>query len=421
MPATDRPTNEDQLGFEPYVKGIEDLIRGAKPSDLPVTIALFGPWGSGKTSFLLQLRERLSGEKSTSPLRTIWFNAWRYDSTQDVRSALIYRILLDLRNAASKTALRKINHALKETATLLAALPRHTAVGLSAGGVSVAFPTSKELIAAVNRAERFQTVVDTFKDAFAEAVKSFLGQSPEQQSKLVVFVDDMDRCLPENVITVLEALKLFLDESRCVFVLGVDRGAVEAAISHRYGSNIGVSARDYLDKIIQYSLSIPSADRTKLADLFGTFQGIDGSNQLESKMLDMAVEGNPRTYYRILSGWQMACQLAPHLGIRPGNEVQRRCLLLATLLQVRFPQLHAVCRMRPDGLVHFIRACRGGESDSRTTLELAAPEYLPFVDDPNSRRFFRELESIGSSRWMNEVAEQLELLRRIFNLTSHVN
>ena len=89
----DRPTTEDKLGFEPYVKGIEDLIRGTKPDDLSLTIGIYGAWGSGKSSFMMQLKERLGNDDQ---IPTVWFEAWKYDRTQDVRSALIYKIFNEL-------------------------------------------------------------------------------------------------------------------------------------------------------------------------------------------------------------------------------------------------------------------------------------------------------------------------------------
>ncbi len=80
----------------------------------------------------------------------------------------------------------------------------------------------------------------------------------------------MDRCLPEGAITVLESLKLFLDRSQCVFVIGVDQAALAEAIKTTYGPNAELLGRDYLDKIVQVSIPVPLADGpVGFAALFG--------------------------------------------------------------------------------------------------------------------------------------------------------
>ena len=59
MGPSDKPTAIDQLGFEPYVIGIENLVRKTNPENLPFLVGIYGAWGSGKTSFMMQLKSRL--------------------------------------------------------------------------------------------------------------------------------------------------------------------------------------------------------------------------------------------------------------------------------------------------------------------------------------------------------------------------
>ena len=78
----------------------------------------------------------------------------------------------------------------------------------------------------------------------------------------------MDRCLPENVNSSLEELKLFLDEAPCVFVIGVDRTVIEKAVQARYGNAPGHVGRDYPDKIIQVTFVIPPVRPQELQQHF---------------------------------------------------------------------------------------------------------------------------------------------------------
>jgi hypothetical protein len=86
----------------------------------------------------------------------------------------------------------------------------------------------------------------------------------------VVFIDDLDRCLPEQAVGVLEALKVFLDAPGCIFVLGVDREIIERGIRVRYKEFtlaadaaegvFPVAGRDYLEKIVQIPFELPPLD-----------------------------------------------------------------------------------------------------------------------------------------------------------------
>ena len=72
-------------------------------------------------------------------------------------------------------------------------------------------------------------------------------KSYTNEGKLVIFVDDLDRCLPENAITVLESLKLFIGHAHCIFVLGMDHYIVEEGIGLRYQfeNKLEMNGRDY--------------------------------------------------------------------------------------------------------------------------------------------------------------------------------
>ncbi len=71
--------------------------------------------------------------------------------------------------------------------------------------------------------------LEQFQDKFAKLIKSYVAPS-----RLVVFVDDLDRCLPEKAIEVLEAIKLFLDAEGCVFILGLDQDVISRGIEMKY-------------------------------------------------------------------------------------------------------------------------------------------------------------------------------------------
>ena len=72
----DLPSDRDALDFEPYVATLADLI--ASPSTrTPLTIGVFGTWGSGKTSLMRMVRNKLP-----ESFRTAWFDAWKYEKEE---------------------------------------------------------------------------------------------------------------------------------------------------------------------------------------------------------------------------------------------------------------------------------------------------------------------------------------------------
>src|SRR5512135_1477393 len=93
---TDKATIEDRLGFEDYRRTIVRVIQGA---DTPITIGVFGHWGSGKTSLMLMVEKDLQAAGA----QTIWFDAWKYDKEDALWRALLVQVLHTLRDALPET------------------------------------------------------------------------------------------------------------------------------------------------------------------------------------------------------------------------------------------------------------------------------------------------------------------------------
>ena len=80
-------------------------------------------------------------------------------------------------------------------------------------------------------------------------------------------MDDLDRCLPENAVEILEAIKLSMDRSNVMFVLGVEPAVIEQGISTRYHDNPKLQAKDYLEKIVQLPFVMRGLDQTNARSL----------------------------------------------------------------------------------------------------------------------------------------------------------
>ena len=101
--------------------------------------------------------------------------------------------------------------------------------------------------------------VEQFEREFGRVMNDYVVK---RGKRLVVFIDDLDRCLPERAIQVLEALKLFLCVRGGVFILGLDREAIEAAIATRFGEEFPTC--EYFEKMIQVQFLLPPIESSAM-------------------------------------------------------------------------------------------------------------------------------------------------------------
>jgi hypothetical protein len=242
---SDKETLHDFLGYRSYVEVLAEICT--QTSLAPLTLGVFGPWGSGKTSLMSMLQRRLDPDAAVSGIKTLSFNAWRYEGRDEAQSALIHAIIAKLEEDRSlgQDVLNTLKQ-LKSSASVLklAKVITKTALTLS--------PDIEGFISAFEKQnERVSDTIERFDKAFADALKS------AKIRHLVVFIDDLDRCSSEKVIETFETIKLFLNTPACTFVIGVDAQKIEDAVGEVYGVADDNRRRDFLEKIVQIPFVIP--------------------------------------------------------------------------------------------------------------------------------------------------------------------
>jgi hypothetical protein len=241
----DNPSAIDLLGFDAVVRPILDAI--ATPDLDPLTIGVQSPWGGGKSTILNLIDDALDDDNAYVVIRT---DPWQYDSHDDVRGTLIAEILDEIRQEFDDNA------AVRDRVSELLKRISWSRVGLAIGkGVLSMGWKTDELIDAFTPKQRSEPEsMSGFKKAFAELLEDL----PEIK-RVVVLVDDLDRCLPDAVMATLEAIKLFLAVDKVVFVLAADQEMVRDAIA----ASLTASKRNdrfatqYLEKIVQLPISLP--------------------------------------------------------------------------------------------------------------------------------------------------------------------
>ena len=224
--------NEDRLKRQATFRAMTDtcLIDWGKEGQ---TIAVTGPWGSGKSSCLNVLRKEL--EKNDADAKVVEFNPWLWRGRDDIIQKL-------LRAIAGETGIGALPERLRDTLTRYAE---------ALSEVSRKTKAVWRVWDSWNRAKERKETVRNLNQV--EGLKEAVGKELEEWGgKLVVMVDDIDRLEPAPLQDMLMAVRLAARLPKVVFVLALDRGTVAKTLR-----NAGFDGHDYLDKIIEREITVP--------------------------------------------------------------------------------------------------------------------------------------------------------------------
>lgn len=256
---SDNETHVDLLGFEDQVNDICSIVLD--PDLLPVTVGVLGDWGSGKSSLLLMAEERLRGEGAI----VVYFSPWRIEDYDDAKSALLDAVVHEVEaNLPEETLGEQVRESVIQKLKSLRRRVRWLrAAGMAAKHmVTVTAPSLDELDGLL-RDEGLDDDADVPSTArlTQDFHEEFSAVVADLDTTVVVLVDDLDRCQPEQVLDVLHAMRLFLCVPGTAFVIATDERVVRDAVRLRYPQASEASETDlpqeYLEKIIQFPLRIP--------------------------------------------------------------------------------------------------------------------------------------------------------------------
>jgi KAP family P-loop domain len=331
-------------------------------------------------------------------VKTVWFNAWKYDRKEAIWNALIQTIFYEMQNdpkyarrARRILFRRRVIRASKELAKYSAKVgTRFVPGGIlreeDIDGILNALGSSAD--------DKLFEFVHTFETEFDKLVKEYVGM----EGYLVVFIDDLDRCLPENAIEVIEALKLYLDRARCIFVLGIEPAIFEEAIKKRYPMSAAVSATDYLEKIVQVPIVLPRARTDMLLSLASVADDkFPHKSRRMGELLRVGTSRNPRRAKRFFNAFVMASRIEPdELSLE-----QKLSLAKVLLIQMRFPHFYRALLEDPS----LVTRLSGAEP---VAWKEAGVERLH--DDAGLLRFLDETKEIAAEaedvrRWVRAAAQ----------------
>lgn len=294
----DQATIHDKLNREALLEQLAKHITTCAP---PEVIGIHGAWGTGKTSFLYQLQLRLSGmcpqsrewraladikkKKGEKPTQgepnvyVIWFEAWRYQHEPQPVLALLHemraqfqwhtRFFQECGKLANVSAHAIVDH-LGEFQKAITALD---------GAINLFSLDIKSIREHGERWERENYAVklpsNAIREVLNDAIAKLLGKDEQgkpggtvpKKKRVVVIIDDLDRCDSQMAYRLLEGLKIYLNLDRCLFVLAYDPDALEASVrahipgADKYKEDSAKHAQmavEYLEKICPSPWALPS-------------------------------------------------------------------------------------------------------------------------------------------------------------------
>lgn len=271
---SDNETTQDLLGYQVHADLLKKIILN--DAMLPISIGVFGNWGSGKSSLMLLLQQSLqeweeSHQNEHSIILQVYFNSWQFESYDSTKLTMIESILeaLDKDINTRKDVFERADDLLARINFLKVGvfILKKAYDNLTPDWMKKWLP-KKDDIDKITGKDKYNNLLEdvtkgntskfiaTFRELFEDLVND-MGYKA-----VIVYVDDLDRCDPKRIIGCLEAVKLFVNVKKTAFVIGADERIIEYAISQHYPiqmkkEDISSPFSDYLEKLIQLPYKLP--------------------------------------------------------------------------------------------------------------------------------------------------------------------
>ncbi|MGA2092590.1 MAG: P-loop NTPase fold protein [Sedimentisphaerales bacterium] len=314
---SDHPLDTESAGRDKFdlcyrLGPIFDIIRHPKTAT-PTTIAIYGDWGVGKTSAMKWLEALIKewNEQPDGPDKTtvhpVWFYPWKYHDKEDVWRGLISEVILASINVKGAD-LPRIEKAAKQFGSFLGRSFLHALSAIDEKAASAIQETIEEFNR-VNHPEK------AYLNVFEKELENWVKDTMKGNNRMVIFVDDLDRCMPEIALQVLEALKLYLNIKKLIFVVGVDNNVIEPLVKSHYkelGLDETIKSDKYLSKMFQTEVTVGPSEKQVTDYLDKQLDEVEyfkvekgyltkGEKTLFKELINKFADRNPREVKRLIN------------------------------------------------------------------------------------------------------------------------
>ena len=396
---SDIPTVKDEFMIDEYILGLSNFITGC---ETPLTLAIQGDWGTGKTSIMYQVEEKLK-EKSSSnskrKIKTIFFNTWQY-SQFDMDKNLAVTLITDLIDELEVTDVNKRENFKKSLAVITKSM-EYLKLDFGILNIEKINDQLLKLISNEEKANNLKNLKQNLQSIIDDSIKE------NNYEKIVIFIDDLDRLVPKKAIEFLEILKLFLDCRNCVFVLAIDYNVVLRGIKSKYGDDLdNEKGKAFFEKIIQVPFTVPVANyhmenfvNVSLEKL--NFYFNDDVTKNVTQLIRDSIGNNPRSVNRLFN----SVSLLMHI-INPNNELENddKLLIIATVcFQLRFDEAYD----------YLLTSYNNSPEDSEETKYFLIDLLENSFEIPDDADYNSLVSRYGIFSFKNQ--KELESFRKFFN------
>lgn len=358
---SDMPLSEsvNDFGVEGYVKGLERFIEHAAT---PLTIALQGEWGSGKTSLMNRLYNDLCSE--SKEYIGININTWEYSMLSSPEETVI-KIIGELVHSLSKedpSASSKVGKFMKGALGMAYRFGRELSksafpgAGMIVEGVGV--PTDLPGLSSDDKPITLSELKKTLTEAVQKTITDF------NKKGVIVFVDDLDRLNPPLAVQILELLKNIFTLENCIFILAIDYEVVVKGLEPKYGKLTDSNEREFrsfFDKIIQVPFSLPVNNYRPMDFMLRSLVDVGYITEVNSNdpnvkktfatIVEATVGKNPRSIKRLINTLSLLDCIATCGSNKENVEMtmdEKQLNFIAVALQICYPKIYRMLSKKTD-------------------------------------------------------------------------
>lgn len=349
-----RHDQEDLFGIKIYQ---DALIQYIKLTDTPITIALQGEWGSGKTSLMNLLRWNLC-DIDNAQFFPIWINTWQFSLMKTPAQAIISILegIINQIGALNPThkweeSKRKIGGLFKKIASV------GTKVAASTVGVD------GEALEDLFGSDNGQSDILQLKEEISKLVDESLKNNPNKTG-FTFFIDDLDRIDPPVAVEILELLKNIFDLEHCIFILAIDYDVVIKGLKPKFGELTDKNEREFrsfFDKIIQLPFSMPVANYNIDTFLVEALSKINFFSEKEmkdhsiqeavSELARLSVGTNPRSLKRLTNTLSLISIINSGIAKAGAEDIANKYKVInfgLVCMQIAYPYIYNQLAEEPD-------------------------------------------------------------------------